>query len=194
MATVVIRRAAPDEDWAVHRLFEALHRFNAELDPHFALADGWGALLDAHRAGERATGSGATLLAWAGDRPVGLLMMGAHQDSPLFRHRRWAELLALYVEPGARSGPLARDLLEAGMAWAREAGHTRVQLYVTASNQRAKRFYARAGFRCVQEIWRLDLAGADESHYVELGAASPRRQALSARQHQLAGDSDASDG
>ena len=161
MAKLVIRRAAPDEDWAVHRLFEALHRFNAELDPQFALADGWGELLDAHLAGERASGSGATLLAWAGGQPAGLLIMAAHHDSPLFRHRRWAELLALYVEPGARSGAVARDLLEAGMAWAREAGHTRVQLYVTASNWRAKRFYARAGFRRVQEIWRFEPAAGD---------------------------------
>ncbi len=145
------------DDWAVHRLFGALHRFNAELDARFALADGWGAVLDEHLAHVRAVGNGITLLAWHAQQPVGLLMMDGHTDSPLFRQRRWAELLALYVEPSARELRVADQILAAGAEWAQGRGYDRVQLYVTASNDRAKRFYERSGFRCVQEIWRMDL-------------------------------------
>ena len=159
---LLIKLADHDDDWAVQRLFGALHRLNTELDPSFALADGWSAVLDEHLAHVRAVGNGITLLAWHSQQPVGLVMMDGHTDSPLFRHRRWAELLALYVEPSARSLGVADRLLEAGANWAQEQGYYRIQLYVTSTNQRAKRFYERSGFRCVQEIWRLDMATPTE--------------------------------
>lgn len=154
---LLIRTAERDDDWAVHRLFGALHQLNAELDDRFALADGWPAVLDEHLAHVRAVGNGITLLAWHDQQPVGLLMMDGHSDSPLFRHRRWAELIALYVEPAARALRVADQILASGAEWVQERGYDRIQLYVTASNDRAKRFYERSGFRCVQEIWRLDL-------------------------------------
>lgn len=154
---LLVRVAENDDDWAVHHLFGALHTHNAELDPRFALAEGWNAVLDEHLVHVRAVGNGITLLAWGNQQPLGLLMMEGHTDSPLFRHRRWAELLALYVEPAARSRRVADSLLHAGSAWAQSCGYDRIQLYVTASNQRAQRFYTRVGFQRVQEIWRFDL-------------------------------------
>lgn len=157
LSSQAIRRAAPADDWAVRALFGALHTFNASLDPRFALADGWEAALDEHLAHIRATGHGLTLLAWQEDQPIGLLMMGVHSDTPLFRHRHWAELLALYVIPTLRGVTLADQLIATGIAWARAQGYERVQLYVTATNVRARHFYARAGFRPVQEIWRREL-------------------------------------
>ncbi|HEU4329051.1 MAG TPA: GNAT family N-acetyltransferase [Roseiflexaceae bacterium] len=157
---ICIRPAAAEEGWAVQRLFAALHTHNAALDACFALADGWAALLDAHLEQTTASGTGLTLLAWEADTPVGLLMMSAHADSPLFRHRRWVELLALYVAPEARGRSTADRLLSEGLAWTAAQGYNRVQLFVTASNLPARRFYQRAGFRCAQEIWRLDLLGS----------------------------------
>lgn len=144
----------------MHQLFGALHSFNAELDPRFALADDWEHILSEHLAYVRATGHGCTLLAWQETRPVGLLMMGTHSDTPLFRYRHWAELLALYSVPAVRGTGLADQLVALGIAWARAQGYQRVQLYVTGSNERAKRFYTRMGFRPVQEIWRRELGPA----------------------------------
>lgn len=158
--TITIRTAAPLDAWAVHHLFKALHTFNAELDPRFALSDKWEQVLGEHLTYVHTTGHGLTLLAWRQDEPVGLLMMGVHSDTPLFRHRHWAELLAIYVTPTVRGGPLADHLLALGAAWAHEQGYERVQLYVTASNEPAKRFYTRAGYQPVQEIWRLELGPA----------------------------------
>lgn len=80
--------------------------------------------------------------------------------SPLFRHRHWAELVALYVAPLLRGMGLADRLLAQGVRWARESGYASVQLYVTATNLRAKRFYARVGFRPVQEIWCVEIDSA----------------------------------
>lgn len=84
--------------------------------------------------------------------------MEAHTDSPLFRYRHWAELVALYVDPAFRCSGLAWRMMETGRHWAADRGLDRVQLFVTASNEQARRFYARAGFRPVQEIWRLEVA------------------------------------
>lgn len=159
--TSIVRVATAADDEAVFRLFGALHAYNASLDPRFALADDWPRVLAEHLEHVRATGHGAVLLAWEGDKPVGLAMVASHTDSPLFKYRRWAELVAIYVDPDARGGPIARQLLDAVEAWAHEHGHDRVQLYVTTANERARRFYDRAGYRPVQEIWRRELGPAD---------------------------------
>jgi ribosomal protein S18 acetylase RimI-like enzyme len=158
-----IRPVAPADEWAVRELFGALHAFNAQLDARFALAPGWEAILHEHLAHVRQTGHGLSLLAWENARPVGLALWGAHSDSPLFRHRHWAELLALYVAPTARGSGLAERLIGVGLHWAQTHGYERVQLYVTAANEAAKRCYTRAGFRPVQEVWRRELGAAQGS-------------------------------
>jgi GNAT superfamily N-acetyltransferase len=157
----VIRDATEADAWAVLALFSALHQFNATLDARFALADEWEKVLHDHLSHIRTAGHGITLIAWNDVTPVGLIMMDGHMDSPLFRHRRWAELLALYVTPAQQGDGVADELLCRGITWARGRGYVRVQLYVTSSNMRAKRFYARQGFVPVQEIWRRELGHTD---------------------------------
>jgi GNAT superfamily N-acetyltransferase len=153
-----IAEATPSDFEVVAELFGALHAHNAELDELFALADDWRDLLFEHFS--RTVGSPAVLwlLAWDDSRPVGLLLMEHHVDSPLFRHRRWAELAAIYVAPEQRGSGLAQRFLEEARRWAAARGLDRIQLYVTASNARAKAFYANAGFQPVQEIWRIGVA------------------------------------
>lgn len=161
LSPVTIRPAVPTDDWAVRHLFGALHAFNASLEPRFVLAEGWEDVLDEHLAHGRAEHRGLTLLAWDEGMPVGLLMMDGHTDSPLFLHRHWAELLALYVVPSERGAGVADRLMAGGLRWAEEWSYTHVQLYVTATNLRAKRFYTRAGFRPVQEVWGAAIGSAD---------------------------------
>jgi len=154
--------ATPDDLPTVTRLFGSLHAHNAALDPRFALADGWQDLLGVHFARTRETDSALWLLARAGDEDeedesVGFLVMEAHRDSPLVRHRGWAELVALYVEPSHRGTGLADRLLAEARAWTAARGFDRLQLYVTATNEPARRFYRRAGLRPVQEVWRAEV-------------------------------------
>jgi GNAT superfamily N-acetyltransferase len=160
---VAVLGAAETDEWAVRALFRDLHAFNATLEARFALGDDWERLLAEHLAGERASGTGSTLLAWDEDGPVGLAMVAAHTDSPLFRHRRWAELTALHVVPRARGTGVAGILLAAARVWAEQRGFGELRLYVTASNERARRFYARSGFRPIQEIWTVDLGPAADA-------------------------------
>jgi len=154
---IIVRPAEPCDIRVVRQLFAALHAYNAALDPRFALAADWERVLDEHLTHMSATGHGLTMIAWMEDQPVGLLMMGGHSDSPLFQHRHWAELLALYVAPEVQGAGVADMLVDAGVGWARTCGYERIQLYVTAGNMRAMRFYRRAGFQPVQEIWRREL-------------------------------------
>jgi ribosomal protein S18 acetylase RimI-like enzyme len=143
-----------------------------------------------HLVHTRAFGNGLTLLAWLGENPVGLLMMGVHLDSRLFRHRSWAELLALYIVPDLRGGALSERLLALGTAWARERGHERIQLYVTSSNERAKQFYARAGFQAAQEIWRLELGDVPTLQESDRADEMREPNPLSAHTHYVLLDQD----
>ena len=149
---------AEDHDFlVVSSFFAALHQFNAGLDGRFTLAEGWEPLLRAHFDHTHTAPGALWLLAWTGGEPVGMLLMEAHDDSPLFADRHWAELVALYVAEAQRGSSLGLQLVEEAKRWAAAKGFDRLQLYVTASNERARRFYTRCGLYPTQEIWRADL-------------------------------------
>lgn len=147
----------------IKRLFLKLHRYNASLDPRFALAEDWEwhftALIERALIGR----DHLALLARDRGRPAGFLLAAAHRDSPLWRHREWAEVEALYVEHPWRGTGLADDLLGCAFDWAAELDLPAVQLYVTASNSRAMTFYERQGFRPAQAVMRA-LLPAGSSH------------------------------
>lgn len=187
---LTIRPALADDVWAVRKLFAGLHEFNAQLDPRFALSNNWERYLDEHLRLEWNGARSLTLVAWEGDRPIGLLMLAGYSDSPLFRHRHWAEILALYINPNVRGGMLAYRFIKFSKRWAKENGYDRIQLYVTTSNERARRFYEKVGFQSVQEIWRLELGEAPtlaqaESEGDDYG---PARDPLTHRPHSIHGD------
>jgi ribosomal protein S18 acetylase RimI-like enzyme len=158
---LVVRDGEERDDPTVARLFAALHAFNADLEPRFALGGDWPGLLATHLATVRCTGAGATLLAEERGAVVGMVMLESHTDSPLYAHRHWAEIVALYVEPDARRSGVARALVDAAGAWAVAHGFAETRLYVTAANGRAREFYRTCGFAPLQEIWALTHRPAD---------------------------------
>lgn len=192
-SVLTIRQATQDDVWAVRKLFKGLNDFNANLDPRFSLADGWERYLDEHLNREWNGARSLTLVAWEADRPIGLLMLAGYSDSPLFRYRHWAEILALYIDPEVRGGMLAYRFIKLARKWATEQGYDRIQLYVTSTNDRARRFYEKAGFQSVQEVWRLELsdrwdtADSDRDEQDEYG---PDQDPLTARTHQLSNEDD----
>ena len=138
------------------RLFLKLHLYNDSLDPRFALADDWERHFDG-QIGEALTGERRlALLARdrASGRPAGFALAAVQEGGPLWKHRNGVEVEALYVEREWRGTGLAEALMAAALAWAEDLGQPVVQLYVTASNDRAIRFYERRGFRPVQAIMR----------------------------------------
>ncbi len=142
---------------AVATLFGELHQQNASLDARFTLAENWRQLLEEQFRRTCSLSSALWLLAWVDEKPVGLLMLENHLDSPLFRHHAWVELVALYVRASSRGTGLARRLMDEARLWAAAREAERMQLYVTTSNEHARAFYRRCGWKPVQEIWRLEL-------------------------------------
>ena len=136
-------------------LFHQLHAFNASLDPQFALSEQWesyfAAVID-----EALNGKVLCLLACeiGTDRPCGFALAAVHHDSNMWRVNEWVEVEALYVADAWRGSGLADMLLTRACAWAENIGQSVVQLYVTASNERAIRFYRHEGFGETQTIMR----------------------------------------
>jgi ribosomal protein S18 acetylase RimI-like enzyme len=190
--TLTIRPATADEVWAVRKLFTGLHDFNAELDPRFQLSGNWERYLDEHLRLEWNGARSKTLVAWEGEQPIGLLMLAGYSDSPLFRYRHWAEILALYIDPNVRGGMLAYRFIKMAKRWAAENGYDRIQLYVTASNDRAKRFYEKVGFTSVQEIWRMEIDDCPQRENGEDDdfGYGPDHDPLTPRPHNIASDKD----
>ena len=149
--------AQPADCDVVVSLFGALHTFNASLDDHFALSDEWESLLRREFQESCGQDDKLWLLAKDGEKAVGLLIAGIHTDSPLFRHREWVEVEALYVADSHRCRGLAHALLSRAYAWAEANGLPRVQLYVTATNERAQSVYTEQGFSMTQAIMRKTL-------------------------------------
>lgn len=114
--------------------------------------DAWSAAAFASLVGEPAVHA---LLATVSGDPVGLTLLRAAADE--------AEVLTLAVLPDARRAGHARALVEAGAAWAREAGCAALFLEVAESNAAARTLYAGAGFAMV---------GRRPGYYVRAGHAA----------------------
>ena len=93
----------------------------------------------------------AVLLAEDDGHVVGYAML-VHGDPydvdarAVVKHRPTTELSKIYVLPDAHGGGIARDLLDASIDVAREVGAAGIWLGTNQANERAQRFYLKAGF------------------------------------------------
>lgn len=142
------------------RCFGKLHAFNAALDPRFALSEEWEYHFEAAIQVALRGDEALCLIAREPDspHPCGFALAAVHRDSGLWRYREWVEVEALYVEDCWRGRGLAETLLACVCKWAYGVGQPAVQLYITASNERAIHFYQHEGFRETQAIMRKLLA------------------------------------
>jgi GNAT superfamily N-acetyltransferase len=140
----IVRRAQPGDAAAVAevhvRTWQAAYREVLPLDRLDAVTVGqrvplWERLL--------ANPELSTYVAEQDDRIVAFVNVGPGREPDAD-----GELYAIYALPDAWGTGAARDLMAAGLAALREAGHARAVLWVLEDNPRARRFYEREGWTC----------------------------------------------
>ena len=86
--------------------------------------------------------------------------IGEAPPYPMFRPRRYVEVVNLFVDSAQRGTGLGPKLLKQAMNWGDARGTNALRLDVVADNQQALRFYERLGFRLTRakmELTALDL-------------------------------------
>ena len=93
------------------------------------------------------------LIASAADHPHGLLLVAEADSDPVGmmfgRLDDSGEVLdvgAMWVDPEMRRKGIGRGLLDTALDWARAAGASKAELWVTAGNDAAKQLYETAAF------------------------------------------------
>jgi RimJ/RimL family protein N-acetyltransferase len=92
----------------------------------------------------RLTSGSATFIARTDAGPVGICGGLPPRDGT-------TELVAMWVDPAARGSGVAAKLAAAVTEWAAEQAAERIHLWVTGTNQRARRLYERLGFALTGE-------------------------------------------
>ena len=145
-----------DLGWVVERhgaLYAAEHGWNQEFEALVAriVAD--------FQPGPREAG----WIAEVEGRRAGCVLCTASPERPGV-----GKLRALIVEPSARGHGVGRVLVERCIAFARDAGYARLELWTTANLEAAGRMYEAFGFSVVREV-REDAFGTEVlSRHMEL--------------------------
>lgn len=92
----------------------------------------------------QATRNAVILLAWQGEHAVGLL--NAFEGFSTFAAQPLLNIHDLVVHPDARGQGVARQLLQAAEAIARERGYCKITLEVLSGNHTAQALYQREGY------------------------------------------------
>jgi len=144
---MTVRRAAPQDLALVRRLrLQALadspQAFDATLAEESAFtAEDW----------RRFIGQGVLFVVDHDGERCGMALGVRHGVDPSARF-----LVSVWVDPEARGTGAAERLVREVMAWAEADGATRLFLHVGCDNLRARRCYARLGFRSTgHEVMRL---------------------------------------
>ncbi|MEV6521632.1 GNAT family N-acetyltransferase [Longispora sp. NPDC051575] len=132
---VTVRRLGPG-DWELTRRL----RLAALLDAPDAFGGTYADTLARPEEQWRSwPGGGPVFAAERDGLPVGLVCGFPHPDGR-------AELISMWVAPGARGRRVAARLIDAVADWARESGAEALELHVYPHNQAAYQAYARYGF------------------------------------------------
>jgi GNAT superfamily N-acetyltransferase len=88
---------------------------------------------------------GAILLAWEGQRAIGVAALSYAFPIEIGQRTAWLE--ELYVEPAFRERGIGTALLQSALEIAEAAGAVAVDLEIVTGHERAERLYGRFGFK-----------------------------------------------
>ena len=137
-----IRPARPEEHEEVGRVTALAYR-------EFADTASWHRYLEVIADVDARAHVGVVLVAVEDDRILGSATVELHDrieddDPPLPPDE--AEIRMLGVDPAERGRGVARAIMEASLAWASEAGKTRMRLHTTQRMEAARAMYESMGF------------------------------------------------
>lgn len=131
-------RTVAGGDWELMRdvrlsaLLEAPHAFGSTYGREAAFTeDQWRG-----RISERSV----TFFAYVPDVPEPAGLAGVYVEDGM------ADLVSMWVRPGARGRGAGEALVSAAASWAKDHGYDTLHLWVTESNEPARKLYERCGF------------------------------------------------
>lgn len=133
---------ADAEAWADLHVAAWRAAYAAVMDPEYLAGLEPARTLDRRRAALREPGDVTHLAAELDGRVVGMAGIGPAREGGAR-----SELYAINVHPDAWGTGVGTALLEAAVEGLRGLGHPEAYLYVVRENARARRFYAREGWR-----------------------------------------------
>lgn len=136
----------------VTELWMALGEHHAALEPAFSLGPGAGAHARRILAAKLADPDTAILVHDAAGALAGLCIVRVDRAPEIQVERCRGEITDLYVRESARRRGIGRALAEAGIAWTRERGATRVEVRVAAANPTASAFWRASGFGAFVDV------------------------------------------
>ena len=146
------RRAAAKDLPEIARLWLALARHHADVDPLFSLREQAGP--EVRRLLEAQLGDPDAAIFVVGDagRLLGFCAVRVDRAPPILEETLRAEIGDLAVEPSARRRGIGRALAETAQAWARGREAARVEVRVAAGNREGQAFWRALGFGDLMDV------------------------------------------
>lgn len=158
MEDVSVRRAAASDVPALERLWVEFIDYHAEGDRYFKRSPGAARVHGARLAEELDRRDRLILIAEHEGEPIGFAIGEIRAASELFLAGPYGFVRDLGVTRSARQSGVGQRLYEEVAAWFMECGVTRAELDVTETNQAARRFWERNGYRPLYTRMTADLS------------------------------------
>lgn len=151
VGTLVVREATPADASAIAAIRVAGWRTAYAGLIEQAVLDALDPVAEAVRRRDEWAARPPPVVAEVDGRVVGFVLTGAYRAA-IEQPAHWphepdaGEVAALYVDPTRQGSGVGRALMTRALADLRAAGHPVARLWVLTGNDRARRFYAAAGF------------------------------------------------
>ncbi len=147
LTRLAVRRAAPGDEGELVELWRELWDHHVALAPAFALRDRDSAPWVRVVRERLCDGASAIWVAAPAAGPVqGFCVAEIERAAGPLRERQRGVITELAVRPASRRQGIATDLVDAALAWLREAGIGRVEVRVLSRNEGAQAFWRARGF------------------------------------------------